>query len=121
MKEFSVISNAEIKQEVVDTKKAAKNFTLEDIEDKMVELASNDSKDVVEVMLNEKKISMLEKVANLKIKRLQLQELLKEQTVVEEVKPIQVQFISAKTTDQTNRIERIDNDILSKKVNSQDA
>lgn len=119
---YSVIDNSEIKQEIIDTKKSAKSFTLEEIEDKMMELATCPSNDVVVNMLNEKRINMLEKVANLRMRRLQLQELLKEQQVAQiEAKPITVEFVSAKTDDQIKRIEQIDSDILSKTTNKQDA
>ena len=119
---YSVIDNSEIKQEIIDTKKSARSFTLEEIEDKMMELATCPSNDVVVNMLNEKRINMLEKVANLRMRRLQLQELLKEQQVAQiEAKPITVEFVSAKTDDQIKRIEQIDSDILSKTTNKQDA
>jgi len=119
---YTVIDNAKIKQEIIDTKKSARSFTLEEIEDKMMELATMNTNDVVVNMLNEKRINMLEKVANLRMRRLQLQELLKEQQVTEiEAKPITVQFVSAKTDDQIKRIEQIDADILSKTTNKQDA
>ena len=119
---YSVIDNSEIKQEIIDTKKSARSFTLEEIENKMMELATCPSNDVVVNMLNEKRINMLEKVANLRMRRLQLQELLKEQQIAQiEAKPITVQFVSAKTDDQVKRIEQIDADILSKTTNKQDA
>ena len=99
---------------------SAKSLTLDDIENKMVQLAMDETTDVLQTMINERKIAMLEKVANLKIHRLQLKELEK-QNVIADVKPLEIKFISSKTKEQEERIERIDNEILSKTTGNHNA
>ena len=97
-----------------------KSLTLEEIERKMVEIACDDTGDnIVRSMINEKKISMLEKVANLKIKMIQLKSL--EQPVVQEAEPITIKFVSSKTVDQQARLERIDKEIVEQGMVRKDA
>ena len=98
----------------------ARTLTLDDIETKMIQLATDETTDVLQTMINERKIAMLEKVANLKIHRLQLKELEK-QNVITDVKPIEVKFIKSNTTEQEARIERIDNEILNKQTGNNNA
>lgn len=107
------------KFKVIDPK-SVKTLTLDEIEAKMMELATMDTSDVLTLMLNEKKLNMLEKIANLKMHRLQLKELEK-QNIVTEVKPIEIKFISSKTPEQEARIERIDNEILNKTTGNNNA
>ena len=87
-----------------------KVLTLDQIEEKMIELATSPTTDIMEMMMNEKKIGMLEKVANLKMHRLQIKALEQEAKVVE-AKPLEVRFISSKTEEQKARLERIDKEI----------
>ena len=101
-------------------KHEARTLTLDDIENKMIQLAMDETTDVLQTMINERKIAMLEKVANLKIHRLQLKELEK-QNVITDVKPLEIKFISSKTKEQEERIERIDNEILSKTTGNHNA
>ena len=100
--------------------KIPKSLSLDDIEEKMMELINDDSTDVLQTMINETKLGMLEKVANFKLHRLQLKAL-EQQPAEVDVKPITVQFISAKTDEQKNRLERIDREILEKRNIKQDA
>ena len=99
------------KVEVID--KNTRNLSLDDIEEKMVFYATFNSNDPLTVMMNEKKLAMLERVANLKIKRIQLKAL-EESNAITTVEPIKVEFISSNTEDQRKRLERIDNEILTK-------
>lgn len=101
------------------TKKAAKSLTLDEIEEKMIELATQDG-DVLQTMMNEKKIAMLEKVANFKLHRLQLKELEKQPEEID-VKPLEIVFVDGQTESQQERIERIDNEILSNRTNNNNA
>ena len=108
------------KKQMELSKSSIKTLSLDEIENKMIELACCDTDDVLTLMLNEKKMSMLEKVANMKMHRLQLKELEKTTEPVD-VKPIEVKFISAKTQEQELRIERIDNEILNKRTGNNNA
>lgn len=122
MDKVEIVRTEDINKALTDTAKTGKSFTLEELEAKMMELADVENASPTTILINEKRIGMYEKIANLRMRRLQLQELLKEQQVAEiEAKPITVQFISANTNDQVKRIEQIDNDILSKTTNKQDA
>lgn len=89
----------------------AKSLTLDEIEARMIAIVDDDSDDVIKSMINEKKISMLEKVANLKLKRLQLKAL-EEGNRIDTVEPITIKFVSSNTEEQKARIERIDSEIL---------
>lgn len=117
-----VVSEKEMKQLMSGkknrvVKKAATNLTLDQIETKMIELATDESTDLVVQMINEKKIAMLEKVANLKLHRLQLRELEKSgENIPVEVKPLEVRFVSSKTQEQKLRLERIDDEITHKQT-----
>ena len=118
-----VVTETEIKRKnrkMTLSSASAKSLTLDDIENKMVQLAMDETTDVLQTMINERKIAMLEKVANLKIHRLQLKELEK-QNVITDVKPLEIKFISSKTKEQEERIERIDNEILSKTTGNHNA
>ena len=113
------------KVEVVDAKPPIKKptsklSTLDDIEEKMLQLANDDTNDLVKVMTNEKKIAMLEKVANFKLRRLQLQELEK-QNVTTEVQPIQIEFVNSSSDGQLARIDNIDKDILGRRSGNNNA
>ena len=116
MKPKNPIKEYKDRIEVIDSK----TLTLDQIEEKMVELVCNPSNDIVVNMINERKISMLEKIANLKLKRLQLKSLEEAQTVTE-TKPITVKFISSNTDDQKARLERIDKEIIEQRAIKQDA
>lgn len=100
-------------------KSSAKSLTLDQIEAEMTELALAEGNLAV-VMANSRRIEMLEKVANLKMHRLQLKAL-EQQNEIVDVKPITVEFISAKTNDQIARIERIDKEIEESRNIKQDA
>ena len=91
-------------------READKVLTLDEIEQKMVDLAMCDTDDIMTMMVNEKKIAMLEKVANLKMHRLQIKALEQDNKVVE-VTPLEVKFISSKTEEQKARLEKIDKEI----------
>lgn len=102
--------------EIVDRK----SLTLEQIEQKMIEIATDPTTDIIQSMINEKKISMLEKVGNFKIKLIQLKALEQQQTAIE-TEPITVKFISSKTQDQQARLERIDKEIIESGMVRKDA
>lgn len=91
-----------------NTTKSAKFLSLEDIEKKMVELATDDSNDVLVNMINEKKLNMLEKVANLKIK---IMEVNKDKETNDKAEPITVNFVSSDNETQKERLARIDKEI----------
>ena len=102
------------------TKKAAKSLSLDEIENKMIELAATETNDVLTLMMNEKKIAMLEKVANFKLHRLQLKAL-EQQPQEVDVKPLEIVFVNSDTEEQQARIDRIDNEIKEKRHIKQDA
>ena len=108
------------KKQMELSKSSIKSLTLDEIENKMIELACCDTDDVLTLMLNEKKMSMLEKVANMKMHRLQLKELEKTTEPVE-VQPIEVKFISSRTNDNLNRLEQIENGVKESLGIKQDA
>ena len=114
------------KVEVVDKMpinkyKEKKPLSLDEIEQQMLEYATDDTTDPLTIMVNEKKISMLEKVANLKLKRLQLKELEKSGEEVTDVKPLEIKFVSSKTEEQKARLERIDQEICESRRIKQNA
>ena len=88
-------------------READKVLTLDQIEQKMVELAMCDTDDIMTMMINEKKIAMLEKVANLKMHRLQIQELERASAPVE-IAPIEVKFIDSNNVDTNNRVAEME-------------
>lgn len=99
-----------MKPEIVDKPKpnkavrqADKVLTLDEIEQKMIELATSPTDDIMEMMINEKKIGMLEKVANLKMHRLQIQEL-ERAAAPTEIAPIEVKFIDSNNSETNNRV-----------------
>lgn len=102
------------------TRNAAKVLTLDDIEEKMMELINDESTDVLQTMINEKKLGMLEKVANFKLHRLQLKAL-EQQPQEVDVKPLEIVFVNSDTEEQQARIDRIDNEIKEKRHIKQDA
>jgi len=121
MKKVEVMTETKIqKRKAEKSKSSVKSLTLDEIEEKMMKLACCETDDVLTLMLNEKKMNLLEKVANMKMHRLQLKEL-ERQNVIADVKPIEVKFISSKTPEQEQRIERIDNEILSKQTGNHNA
>lgn len=102
-----------VAQEIVETKEQAKNFTLEQIEEEMCALVTTCTN--ATMFLNSKKIEMLDRIANLKIKRIQIEQSKQalalansNQTVAE---PIKVEFVSPNTTDNVNRIEKLQKDV----------
>ena len=98
------------------TTKSVKTLTLDEIEEKMMNLACCDTNDVLTLMLNEKKMNMLEKVANMKMHRLQLKALEQVNEPID-VKPLEVVFVDSGTEEQRARLERIDNEISQKYKN----
>ena len=102
--------------EIVDRK----SLSLEEIEQKMIEIATDNTDDIIKAMINEKKICMLEKVANFKIKMIQLKAM-EQQNVINAVEPLTVKFISSKTQDQQSRLERIDKEIVEQGMVRKDA
>ena len=118
-KVMTTTRKAKPKFEVIDPK-SVKALSLDEIEAKMMELATTDTDDVLTLMLNEKKLNMLEKIANLKMHRLQLKELEKQNVVVES-KPLEIVFVKSDTEEQNKRIERIDNEILNKTTGNNNA
>lgn len=92
----------------------AKSLSLDEIEQKMIELATTETSDPVINMANETKLNMLEKVANFKLKRLQLKEL-ESNKVVEKTEPIKIEFVNSQTEEQQKRLEKIDSEIIGNK------
>ena len=116
-----VLTETMIKPKRVGKKitKLAKVLTLDQLEEEMTLLATSEG-DVADMMANEIKFNMLEKVANLKLHRLQLKELEKSNEPVD-VKPIEVKFISSKTNDNLNRLEQIESSVKESLNIKQDA
>lgn len=111
-----------VKAEVVikSPKEAAKVLSLDEIEQKMIQIATDETTDFVKMMLNEKRIAMLEKVANMKMHRLQLKALEQVDEPVE-VQPIEVKFISSRTDEQLSRLDKIDREVRESLNIKQDA
>lgn len=88
-----------------------KTLTIEEIEAKETELAL--STDASNFFLNSKKIEMLDKIAQLKLKRLQLelQQQAKETEEEENNEPIKVEFVSPNTMEQTDRLARLEKEV----------
>ena len=110
--------------EVVNPKtvkgKTVKSLSLDEIENEMTAIAMDNTQDFLKMMVNEKRLGMLEKVANFKLHRLQVKAL--EQTnEPDEVKPLEVKFISSKTNEQMERLERIENQVRDGRIVKQDA
>lgn len=112
------------KVEVVSSKtvkeKTAKSLSLDEIENEMTAIALDDTQDILKMMVNEKRIGMLEKVANFKLHRLQVKALEQANEPIE-VQPLEVRFISAKTDEQKARLEKIDSEILANRVGNHNA
>ena len=102
------------------TKKASKILSMDEIEEKMMDIASDETNDPLKIMINEKRLSMYEKIANFKIHRLQLKALEQAEKVTE-IQPITVKFIGSKTEDQVARLERIDKEIQEKRTGTPNA
>ena len=99
---------------------AAKVLSLDEIEEKMTQIALDDTTDFVKMMLNEKKLAMLEKVANIKMHRLQIKALEQSNEPVD-VKPLEVKFVNSKTEEQKARLERIENEVKESRHIREDA
>ena len=117
--EIEVISKPDC---VVGSKnrKQSRILSMDEIEEKMMDLASDETNDPLKVMINEKRLSMYEKIANFKLHRLQLKALEQAEKVTE-VQPITVKFIGSKTEDQVARLERIDKEIQEKRTGTPNA
>ena len=120
MKVQVITETKPIKKKMGLSKSSIKSLSLDEIENKMIELACCDTDDVLTLMLNEKKMSMLEKVANFKLHRLQLKSL-EQQPQEVDVKPLEIVFVNSDTEEQQARIDRIDNEIKEKRHIKQDA
>lgn len=88
-------------------RKASKVLTLDEIEQEMIELATSKTDDLVKMMVIEKKLAMLEKVANLKMHRLQLKQL-EQDAIPVETKPIKVEFIDSSQQNYKTRVEQME-------------
>ena len=112
------------KVEVVNPKtvegKTVKSLSLDEIENEMTAIAMDDTQDFLKMMVNEKRLGMLEKVANFKLHRLQVKALEQNEEPIE-VKPLEVKFISSKTNEQMERLERIENQVRDGRTVKQDA
>jgi len=96
----------------------AKKMSLDDIESEMEELARNT--DVSKVFMCSQRMDLLEKVANFKIKKMQL-EINKEVSKQTSVQPITVNFTSSNNEEQKMRIERIENSVKEARGVKEDA
>lgn len=95
-----------------------KTLTLDEIEAEMMKCLSVN--ETSKVFLMSQKFDMLQKFAAFKLKRLEI-ESLKQQEVVKETEPLQIEIVRADTPEQENRIKKIDEEILAGKGKSQDA
>lgn len=113
----------DVKKEIKENKKMerkAKLLTLDEIEEMQTDLAL--ACDDTNFFLNAKKIEMLEKIANMKVKRMALEKEQTSNTNVANVKPIEVKFVEANTVDQKQRLERLETKVLeNKSVGGNDA
>lgn len=116
---MTTISKATV-EVITKPKEAARVLSLDEIEEQMTQIALDDTTDFVKMMLNEKKLAMLEKVANIKMHRLQLKALEQSNEPVD-VTPIEVKFISSKTQTEQERIARIDSEVRESRGIKEDA
>lgn len=93
-------------------------LSLDQIEQEMERIAMNS--DSATIFLSSQRIDMLEKVANFKIKRMQL-DMIKEQSQSQKVEPITVNFTSSKTDEQVKRIAKIEETIKNARGLKEDA
>ena len=84
-------------------------MSLEDIENEMTKLTL--TADISNFFMNSKKIEMLEKVANLKVKRMQLEQAQQSENQETSSDPIKVEFVSARTNDVNERIEKLESEV----------
>ena len=112
------------KVEVVNPKtvkgKTVKSLSLDEIENEMTAIAMDDTQDFLKMMVNEKRLGMLEKVANFKLHRLQVKALEQNEEPIED-QPLEVIFISSKTNEQMERLDRIENQVRDGRTVKQDA
>ena len=96
-----------VKIDLMEHFDAPKTLSLDEIEQKMIELATDDSADMLRAMVNEKKMAMLEKVANLKIHRLQVKHLENDGNNVLEIQPVQIEYIGSSVSD-LDRVKKME-------------
>lgn len=106
-------SKVRAKKPSIDIKNA-KSLTLDEIEKKMEEIVCSNTDDLTVAIANEKTMSMLEKIANFKLKRLQLKELEKPQDE-KKAEPITIKFVNSQDEEQKKRLEQIDKAVLENK------
>ena len=95
-------------------------LSLEEIIKKMTAIALEDTDDYLKLMANEKKMNQWEKLANAEMHRLQFKALMQDTEPVD-VKPLEVKFISSKTNEQLERVQRIENQVKDGRTIKQDA
>lgn len=124
METKTTMKTKKTKVEVVSLKtvegKTVKSLSLDEIENEMTAIAMDDTQDFLKMMVNEKRLGMLEKVANFKLHRLQVKALEQSEEPVD-VKPLEVKFISSKTSEQLERVQRIENQVKDGRTIKQDA
>ena len=94
-----------------------KKLSLDDIESEMESIAMD--QDISKVFMNSQRMEMLEKVANFKIKRMQLD--IEKEKEVEEASTITVNFTSSKTSNAQDRISKLEQEVIEAKGKSNDA
>lgn len=95
-----------------------KTMSLDQIENEMEKCCQET--EPTKMFFAEKKMSMLERLANFKLKKLEL-DIKRESEVVAAAEPITVEFIDGRTPEQEQRLKKIDEEILRDKGKSQDA
>lgn len=111
------------KNVMVNKKKAqteyekTKKLSLDDIENEMESIAMD--QDISKVFMNSQRMEMLEKVANFKIKRMQLD--IEKEKEVSAASTITVNFTSSKTSDAQDRISKLEQEVIESKGKSNDA
>ena len=111
------------KKVMVNKKKAqteyekTKKLSLDDIENEMESIAMD--QDISKVFMNSQRMEMLEKVANFKIKRMQLD--IEKEKEVSAASTITVNFTSSKTSDAQDRISKLEQEVIESKGKSNDA
>ena len=94
-----------------------KKLSLDDIENEMESIAMD--QDISKVFMNSQRMEMLEKVANFKIKRMQLD--IEKEKEVSAASTITVNFTSSKTSDAQDRISKLEQEVIESKGKSNDA
>ena len=108
------------KLEVVEPKKPLKSLSLDEIEILMDQYAQTECQSLTQSQMINDKMERLEKAAKFKFMKMQMKQLEQTDEPIE-TQPIEVKFITSKTPEQLERLERIENQVKDGRIVKQDA